>query len=74
MSRIHTLKPQLTIKEKKKLLSEYVSYYKQRVAEHGIHELNVKIPKEIFVSVFQKIDLLLDDEIRALSLEKTNAV
>ena len=74
MSRIHTLKPQLTIKEKKKLLSDYVSYYKQRVAEHSIHELNVKIPKEIFVSVFQKIDLLLDDEIRALSLEKTNAV
>ena len=56
--RFENKKP-ITKQEKVELLVEYVDYYKNLIAEKGFGELNVKIPRDVFEPILDKIGVIL---------------
>ncbi len=52
----------LNKKEKVELITEYVDYYKILIAEKGLDALNVKIPRNAFESILDKIGEILIEE------------
>ena len=49
----------LTKQEKVELLAEYIEYYKKLINEKGVNELNVKIPRDVFEPVIDKVGEIL---------------
>jgi hypothetical protein len=56
----------LSKQEKVELLEEYVNYYKELFAEKGLDALNVKIPRNVFESILDKIgEILVTESIKS---------
>lgn len=45
--------------EKIELMREYLEYYSERIAHHGLSELNIKIPRSAFDKILQEIGSIL---------------
>lgn len=66
--RFENKKP-ITKQEKVELLAEYIDYYKNLIAEKGSGELNVKIPRDVFEPILDKIGVILVEASREASRE-----
>ncbi|WP_413406686.1 hypothetical protein [Paenibacillus amylolyticus] len=66
----YKLENNLTKTQKKKLLSEYIVFYRGFIEEHGLDVLNVKIPREVFASILDDIGALLNEHAIRLSSEE----
>jgi len=57
----------LTKAEKVKLLEEYNNYYKDKLQNEGLDSLNIKIPRNVFEDILDKIGCLMIEESKQLS-------
>ncbi|CAM3255668.1 hypothetical protein [Sporolactobacillus spathodeae] len=59
----------LSKKEKEELIAQYISYYENLIAKQGIDVLNVKIAREVFEPILDKIGTLLNMQANKLAHE-----
>lgn len=60
----------LSKQQKKELVAQYISYYKDLIADRGIEVLNIKLPREVFEPILDQIGTYLNEQAKRLASEE----